>query len=311
MIKKALQIIGVLPEGQLPNATQIEDASITLGMLNKSYAAEGLVSWGLTSYILFTAGEQGKYRLRSDYNERWTTQSAYNYARLGLNVGATFSIITLEESPNNPFSDDTSFSPGDKAILQMDNGEYFISNIDSKLTSKSFIIHDGLSTGASAGNLVYITDVIAPKPGRISYASVSQGVDNDTMLNFLSFKDYMELANKTQRGIPTSYSYNLTKDACELYLWPIPDKGYRITLLAEAPYSDLDTEDDYPIISNEVYLAFVYELAALLAVEYGVDLRMLQEINRRARDYKETALGFADQNAYVIFEPDYRMSGGF
>lgn len=52
IIERALRILGVTPQGQLPNATQYSDGAKALNGLVKALEADGLPLWGRTNYSL-------------------------------------------------------------------------------------------------------------------------------------------------------------------------------------------------------------------------------------------------------------------
>lgn len=308
IITKALQIIGALPEGQTPTELQKTDAGLMLSMLNASYRAEGLVSWLQETYVLFTDRNKGRYHLDSDYGNQWSTEGGVIWSTLATSMLAGDTSVTLTAEPSSPFKVNDMSSLYDVGI-RLDNGEFHFSKMVTYSGPTSFALLDSLPSAAAAGNRVYCTQGTAPRPSRIAQVYRSTDSDISSPLSYLSIEDYQALSNKAQLGVPNSYSYINRKDYTRFYLWPVPDKGYRISILSESDYTDLDNDNDIPGVAKEMYLVMVWELAAMLAVEYGVDTRMINMIKRTAMQYKEVALSFADQSSYIKLEPDTRYGG--
>ena len=308
IITKALQIIGALPEGQQPTELQKEDAGLMLNLLNASYRAEGLVSWLQETYLLFADRNKGRYRLDSDYGNKWTTEGGCIWSTLATDMTMGDQAVTLTVGPGSPFAVNAMSSLYDIGI-RLDNGDWHFSKLVTYSGPTSFTLLNSLPSAASAGNRVYCTQGIAPRPAKIANVYRSNDSDLSSPLSYMAFEDYQTLSNKAQLGIPNSYTYINRKDYTRFYLWPVPDKGYRIYILSESDYTDLDNDSTIPGIAKEMYLVMVWELASLLAIEYGVESKMINMIKRTALQYKEVALSFADQGSYIKIEPDTRYGG--
>lgn len=61
VIQEALELTGVIAEGETPNANQITSASTTLNLILKSWATDGLHLWKIRKYIIPLVAGQGVY----------------------------------------------------------------------------------------------------------------------------------------------------------------------------------------------------------------------------------------------------------
>lgn len=308
IIKKALQILGVLPEGQEPNDTQYVDASVTVNLIAKSYLSEGLLEWNRKVFVLFPEQGKAKYILNNNHGNRWTTEDDLVYSNLDTSaVGGSVSIL-LSEEVSSPFVIETpEIVTGSNIGVKLDNGVFHWTTVNTVLSQQNFVLEDPLPSGVSQGNRVYLHNKIANVPHNIVNISRRTSSDNDIQLLQHAVRDYQWLSSKTHQGTPSAYALQGSSDKVELYLWPTPRVEERIYILGNKGFDDLDDSGDTLPMSNEVFLAFVWEVAANLAFEYGTAFQVISMINRRAKIYKDQALSYAMENAYIKLEPDARF----
>ena len=63
LIAGALRMLGVVAQGESPNAVQITEASEALNMMVKAFEADGMPLWGLTEYTLTMTTGVSKYQI--------------------------------------------------------------------------------------------------------------------------------------------------------------------------------------------------------------------------------------------------------
>ena len=63
LIAGALRMLGVIAQGESPNATQISEAAEALNMMVKAFEADGMPLWGLSEYTLTLTAGVGKYQI--------------------------------------------------------------------------------------------------------------------------------------------------------------------------------------------------------------------------------------------------------
>jgi hypothetical protein len=112
-------------------------------------------------------------------------------------------------------------------------------------------------------------------------------MSTDYQLNIITNAQYQEIAQKdASASIPTHLMYNPEYPKGKIHLYPIPDTAYQLGITQKLPLSQvsaLTTEIDLP----EGYeIAIVYNLAILLASEYGKSIP--PEVYKIAVDSKAT-----------------------
>ncbi|MGE4442712.1 MAG: hypothetical protein AB7D27_14665 [Desulfomicrobium sp.] len=109
---------------------------------------------------------------------------------------------------------------------------------------------------------------LAVRPVRVTGAWINDGA-SDLQMTLLSQADYLSIANKALTGLPTSICNDGITPVASLYLYPVPDKAYALTLQrwdALASIGALDDEIELPTGYRE---ALATNLAIRLAPEYG------------------------------------------
>lgn len=110
--------------------------------------------------------------------------------------------------------------------------------------------------------------VLPSRPMRIVGAWVNDGVIDQPMA-VIGQADYLGIADKAFRGLPTSIFYDELYPTASVYFYPVPDLAYAVTLQRWDPLaqiSDLDSDIELP---GEYREALAANLAVRLAPEYG------------------------------------------
>lgn len=115
--------------------------------------------------------------------------------------------------------------------------------------------------------------VTTSRPIRVIHAYRNDG-SYDTPLVKISKKEYFDLSDKANAGIPTQYWYDADAPSGILYVWPVPaaaDLPQTVYLDVVLQYEDASLADtfDAPAVWKE---AAVYQLAVRLAERYGVEV---------------------------------------
>lgn len=110
--------------------------------------------------------------------------------------------------------------------------------------------------------------VLPSRPMRIVGAWVNDGVV-DQPLVVIGQANYLGVADKAFRGLPTSIYFDELYPTASVYLYPVPDMAYALTLQRWDPLAqigDLDSDIELP---GEYREALAANLAVRLAPEYG------------------------------------------
>ncbi len=110
---------------------------------------------------------------------------------------------------------------------------------------------------------------LTTRPIRVVGAYVNDGA-SDRPVACISQADYLGIANKALPGLPTSLWHDDLYPAASIYLYPVPDKAYSLTLRRWDPLSALASLDAEVALPGEYLDPLAANLAIRLAPEYGV-----------------------------------------
>lgn len=110
--------------------------------------------------------------------------------------------------------------------------------------------------------------ILQARPMRIVGAWVNDGVI-DRPLAVIGQADYLGVADKAFRGLPTSLYFDDLYPTASVYLYPVPDLAYAVTMQRWMPLDQIDALDSDIELPGEYREALAANLAVRLAPEYG------------------------------------------
>lgn len=112
-------------------------------------------------------------------------------------------------------------------------------------------------------------------------------------------------------GIPLKLAYQALNNYGIIKLWPTPDTTVTdstFTIVYQRPFQYFNTSTDTMDFPEEWYLPLVYNLAVVLAPEWGVPLPDRQMLSAQADKFTEEVLGMGGEDASMFIQP-YRQTG--
>lgn len=115
----------------------------------------------------------------------------------------------------------------------------------------------------------------------------------------------------TNIGVPVSWSFtpNLAEGGT-IRVWPIPDAttaaAYTLRIIYQKEFDTFTSGSetmDFPAYWTD---AIVFELATVLAPEYGIPLKDRTDIQAKAMMYLNQAKGYSDEDGSIFFAPARR-----
>lgn len=112
----------------------------------------------------------------------------------------------------------------------------------------------------------------------------------------------------TSTGVPNCYSFtpNLAEGGT-LRVWPIPDttvaSQYTLLAIFQEEFDGFTTSVETPDFPAYWTDALVFELASVLAPEYGIPLNDRAILKSQAKDYLEQAKGYSDEDGSLLIQP--------
>lgn len=177
---------------------------------------------------------------------------------------------------------------------------------------KELIIPFSAFAGTNKVSVGPTQTIATDKPLKIVQAWRRDNISNiDIQITVYSYQEYNALTNKTvQTGVPIFIALNPGNTTSSIYTYLIPDTYWStngslvIRYQKEFDDSDTDTENlDFPSYWT---LALIYNLATILAPEYGVPLNDRQLLAAEARQFKEAALGYGNDDGSFFFQVSRR-----
>lgn len=161
--------------------------------------------------------------------------------------------------------------------------------------------------GQAAYNLSTITGMTLPLRILDAYRRDSTG--NDVTLQIVSRYDYDTLGYKAQQSVPNQCWYDPQIGAGMLTLYDVPQTGTTDTIhvVIQRQIMDFNLATDNPDFPQEAYRLLKWCLADEIALEYQTPIADRQEINAKAKGYRDKFFDFEQEQASIYFTPSERM----
>jgi len=126
-------------------------------------------------------------------------------------------------------------------------------------------------------------------------------------IDILAENEYNILPATASTGQPLKITYQPKLQYGTIRLWPTPNtaaaSAYRVRVVYQAPFDFPETGTDTLDFPEEWYLPLVYELAVLLAPEWGIPLEDRRELKQEAKNITEEVNSFGSEDASLFFTP--------
>jgi hypothetical protein len=194
--------------------------------------------------------------------------------------------------------------------VRLDDDTIFWSTQSSETTDE-ITLAAGITSAAASGNRVYayLTANRLSRPVRLLYAYRSDTSRNDSQVDIAGRREYERLSAKDSSGPPTKIHFSPTvnswaagESAAELFVWPVKNPGNvdKLILVTEHYVDDFDAAGDNIPLPIEWGNALMWNLAAEMSFEYGVNERIRQQVFAIATAKKTLVLDAWDvENASV------------
>ena len=132
---------------------------------------------------------------------------------------------------------------------------------------------------------------------------------SDIDMQIMSKYDFNMLPTLSS-GQPVNVSYQPKINVGTLSVWPTPDASAvsdkQLVLVYQRPLEYFDAAGDTPDFPQAWANALIYNLALLLADEYGVPLQDKQWLEKQADKHLERALDWGYEDGSIYFQPERR-----
>jgi len=292
IVEGALRKIGVYDQGESIPGDESKSAVFALNAMIKEWVARGIDIWLREEVTLFLQPNTQKYQLG-------TANATTSYVETALSSAAASGATALSVDST------TGMTVGDFIGVKLDDNSIHWDTIQN---TSPLTITNGLASAAASGKKVYAYTTKAGRPQKLLYAFRRDVNDHDTEIDLIGESEYQRQSNKGSSGPPTEIWYRPTIGTGTLHVWPV-DGGStwdKLVLIAQSLPDDFDVAGNNPQFPIEWANTLVWNLAAELGPEYGIQDKEQAKLFRVAEFKLNELLDYDSENANVIFALDVR-----
>lgn len=296
LIKAALRKCGINSVGETIEAQQIEDAAEDLNMMIKAWKAQGINLWCYQEIAIFPIVGQASYNLGATGD-----RAASVYFVTTLSAAAAVGSLTINLS-NVSYGN---FSINGWIIgVVLDSGTIQWTTINGVPTGNIVTLAASLTGSAGAANQVYVYQVQAQRPLRVSAGRVKISNGNEIPMKVISRQEYQNLPIKKTEGHPTQLYYDPQLGNGILSMWSTFETVNDFVIVtAQREIQDFNNLNDEPDLPVEWIEPIVYNLASRIALDYGVDKVTRDDINAMAQGFLDTVMWWDQEAVSITFTP--------
>ncbi len=296
IIKAALRKCGIYAEGETPTAQQITDGAEDLNMMVKGWKALGINLWCYQEIAIFPVVGQSSYTLGVGGDK---TSSNYIVTTLSADGAASAGTVTLTSVTGVA----TTYNIG----IVLDDGSLQWTTVNGAPSGYVVTLTTPLTSAAATGNQVYVYQTIANRPLRISAGRVKIDNGNEIPMKVISRQEYFNLPIKTNEGKPTQLYYDpqlITTG--KVYIWStFQTVNDFLIVTAQREIEDFSTLSDNADLPVEWLEPIVYNLAARMSLDYGVDKVTRDDLAAMAAAFLDTVMAYDQEAVSISFTPTF------
>jgi hypothetical protein len=297
IIKKALRLLRVVDAELSLNAVDRETGIETLNDLVKSWQNSGFHLWTLSEALMFLEKGKAKYQFGAGFTN--AISDTFNTDTITADyVPLSFSLSVADSSI---------YTVGELILLTLDSGLQFETTVNG-LGAGTIAISAEPSTALSSGGTVILDFEYIDRPMsvvQLRFRDANQSSDIPT--NQWSRTEYFNQPDKSSQGTVTTWYYTPVINRGDLYVWQTPSSNFQTARFTYVKPTEVTTANaENPDFPSEWFLTLAYNLASMLAPEYGITMEKYQIIESKAQQLLEDSLGFDNEDSYIKIEPDFR-----
>lgn len=293
-ITEALELIGVLGEGESPNANQLSSCARTLNLMIKAWQGRGVNIFAVETVYVFLAKDTSSYTLNASGDH-----STNSYVSTTLSAAASSGASTITVSTI------TGMSNGDFIGVELDDGTLDWTTINGAPSGSTVTLTATLDSAAASGNRVFVYTTKANRPLKVleAYRRTAQGID--VPLDVTTDRAYHLLADKNTDGVVNTVYYDPQITSPTLYVWPQTSEVTDVIMLrVKRTLNDLDSATDDIDFPQEWYHAIALNLALHLCPKYGVSSEVFNQLGKLALQALFDAESHDTEHEFKLF-PDH------
>lgn len=301
IIRAAGRKVGAFAAGETPGAQTMLDFSDALNAMVKRWNAIGIHVWTETEATLFLQPGQYEYTVGPGSTDHCT--EVWAETELASDYTAGGATITV--------SDDDGIANGDYIGVLLDDGTIGWTTVNGTPVANVVTLASVLSDSSTSGNAVYFYTTKIVKPLRVPFGRrLYLPSLITTPMTPLSRHDYFDLPNKANTGTITQFYFSPRLNVGDIKLWPAPtDAQSAFTFTWYKPIANFSTGADDADLPQEWIDCLIFNLARIMAPEYGVPLDQYNVIKELAAETLDEMKGFDREPEPTYFGVDFSMLG--
>jgi len=298
IVSQAFKKLGLLPKGQELAPEDLNEGITQLNSMVKSWQSEDIYLWKFEIINLFLQYGQNKYVVGpGSGTDHATLDYDYSYLASAASAGATS--ITVQDA--------TGFTIGKTIGVVQSSYVVFWTTI-ANVVGNVITLTAPLDEVAAADRNVFCYSDKPAKPLKMKYATLLNLAQNEsgqqgyeTQMNVLARKDYELLSVKYQAaGYPSEIMFEPRRTEGWIWISQAPANTTQVMKLNVVyPFQAFEAADNDPDFPEEWTNTLVYNLAAELIADYGVEGTRAEVVLKRAEELKQKLLDYDMEDTYL------------
>jgi len=299
IVTEALELLGVLSEGETPNTDQLTSSIRTLNMMTKTWQAEGLNLFAVKKSYLFVNKTQTSYNLQIASTDHFVNSFSET----------TTSASSLSGTNTVTLTDVTGLISGDSIGIYTTNAEVEWNTINGAPVGSVVTLTNNLTADVDSGAVVYSYHQAdkSNRPMLILEAYDKLYGSTSIPVRVISRTEYYNLTNRDTSGVINQVYYDPQIGAnANLFVWPTgSDERNYLELLTQRTLDDFNLIQEDPDFPQEWYMPLATNLAKALSPKYGIPQQDYIRLMKQADEWYETSRGFdSELETSLYFQPD-------
>ncbi|RJO60811.1 MAG: hypothetical protein C4542_08155 [Dehalococcoidia bacterium] len=305
LIRRAFRLLGLIQVGGTRYPEEMDNAAEALNSMLKEWDSQGVGLWLIKPVTLYPQMDSASYNLGPS-GDHATLSGVSTETSAAASSGA--STISVDSA--------TGIADTYYIGVELDSGSFQWTTVNGTPPALVVTLDDVLTDDVDDGATVVCYQTKIARPLRIKNPRYKNSSGYERPLDLLSRSEYQGLTDKTtaQSDGPTAVYYDPQLTNGKLYVWPVNSNvDGEILFDAEMPMEILSARTDEPLVANEWQNTIALNLAALIGLEYPLEVskQHLAYVDARAREAFMKLKRWDEEVTSLFLGPDLSMGGYF
>jgi hypothetical protein len=299
VINHAARLCGALRQGESLGAAKIATFEYTLNAMVKHWQANGVRVWTVAEGVLVPQANQTVYSLGSTSTDHAALDSDFFQTTLSADEASGQTVLSATSTAD--------MAALDNIGIVVDDGTVHWSTIASK-TATTVTINDALDDDAAAGAHVFtyttklVRPIFIPEDGVRLWNLDGESITPIMLSDRMGFRS---LSQPNALGLISQALYDRQNTLGKFSIWQTPSVVTDLVKFTHwRPIEDFNAAGDAPDLPQEWILCLGFNLAKLMAVEYGLGEKRYAMVANEAQRLYDDVTGFGREGESVRFGVD-------